>query len=438
MSNPSLYPFQKAGVEWLLRHPRGGLFDDQGLGKTCQAIVAFERLGLRRVLVVAPTVVTHNWKREVQTWAPSRVVQVVKTGRDKLSPVADVVVVSHSLLLRSAIVEQLRGFDLVVLDEAHHFRTPSAKRTKAFFLGAEAIARRSPRCWLLTGTPLPNNPSEIWTFLAGIAPHRLRDEGAGGRLLNYYQFRDRYCVCRTAMFGRQKVVQIVGARDPEGFRSRIADFGLRRMKSQELQLPPIRYGTVSVTPDVAIKLPGVTEAEAAKMTPEELVAAMQRSPHFSEWRHLCGRAKAQPAVDLLREDLESGMQKVVVFAHHLDVLETLRAGLAEFKPVMLTGSVSPVGRQAAVDAFQTDSSVRVCLAQINAGGVGVTLTAASDAVFVEQSFVPGDNAQAADRIYRIGQTRPVLIRMLALAGSVDEVVATVLARKTEMLRQVLR
>lgn len=431
----TLYPFQVAGARWLREHRRGGLFDEQGLGKTVQAIHAAVALDAR-VLLVVPTVVSHNWAREIEKWAGvyAKPLQVVVHGKETVSPAARWVIVPHSLMLRPAIADQLKGFEAILLDEGHFFRSPSAQRTRTFFLGRDPVCRRAPYCWLLTGTPVPNHAGELWPMLAGIAPERLRFDG---KLMGYGAFLDRFCVLAPNPFGTKP--KVVGLKNPDELRERLGGFYLRRLKKDELTLPPIRYGHVVLTPEEAqSEAMQAMEAKFGGLRGEELLDAMRRDSDFSTWRHECGRLKAHPAVDLLRSDFESGMGKVVVFAHHLDVIRTVVSGLSDYGAVALIGAKSAGERQAAVDAFQNDPQTRVCVAQIAAGGVGVTLTAASDVVMVEQSPVPGDNSQCIDRCHRIGQGKSILVRFLSLAGSVDEVFAEILARKSAMIAEVLK
>ena len=151
---------------------------------------------------------------------------------------------------------------------------------------------------------------------------------------------------------------------------------------------------------------------------------------------MCGEAKAKAAAALLIDELSTDpARKVVVFAHHASVLDTVLAALRadEIGAVEITGRIGPADRQRAVDAFQRDASVRVACCNIVAGGVGITLTAAHDVVMIEQSYVPGENLQAADRCHRIGQRESVLVRVLVLSGSVDSHVAEALALKRAML-----
>lgn len=415
-----LLPHQVTGVDWLATHPRAGLYDDQGLGKTAQAIVAADRIGARRVLVACPAVVTRNWAREVGMWAPSRSVEVVADGRHRVGG-SSYVILSHGLLLRDQLTAQLTGFDLVIIDESHFMRRPTAERTRVTLLGGTALCRRARACWALSGSPTPNHdPSELWSVLAGLAPDRLRHDG---KLLSYHQWRRRFCVLQPTPYGDR----VVGVQNAPELRQRLAGFALRRMKTDELDLPPIRHGFVALTEDDV----DLSHVEA-EIGPVDSLEDLQRSTEFMRWRRLCGEAKAPAAAELIASDLTGGDGKVVVFAHHTSVIDTIVERLEKFRPVKLVGSQSSEERATAVHRFQTDASVRVCVANIVAGGVGVTLTAASDVVFVEESFVPGDNAQACDRVYRIGQTKPVLVRHLYLDGSIDQLVTETLARKSAM------
>ena len=108
-----LFPYQEAGVQWLAHQSYAGLFDEQGLGKTVQGIVAADRVQAKRLLVVSPTVVVHNWAREIRKWS-ARKVQVITASNQRIDPSATAVVVTHGMLLKEAITGQLRGFDLGV------------------------------------------------------------------------------------------------------------------------------------------------------------------------------------------------------------------------------------------------------------------------------------------------------------------------------------
>lgn len=433
MHSPSLYPYQRDGAAWLARTPRALLADDPGLGKTATVLTAADAVRARRLLVVCPTCVLWNWKREAATWSPGRRVQVIDAGRTELDPEADTVIVTHGLLLTKALRVRLLSaqWDAVVLDESHFFRTRTAKRTKHFY---DEIVPRVERVWLLSATPMPNDASELWTMARGL----------GKTARSFYGWRERYCATAWSPYGDH--VKVVGNRNVDELREDLAPWVLRRRKADVLRdLPPRRFETVSLRCE---KMPHEIELLADEL-PRELVRALQdestaeeafetlgSSRQFAAFRRLCGLAKAEAVADLLTVELESGLGKVVVMAHHGDVVGAIARRLAKFGVVTVTGATSAGGRRAAVDEFQKGKA-RVFVGNIVAAGTGVTLTAASELVFAEMSYVPGENAQAADRIHRIGQRDSCRVRFVSLDGTLDESLVGVLSRKTQMIREVL-
>jgi SWI/SNF-related matrix-associated actin-dependent regulator 1 of chromatin subfamily A len=280
---------------------------------------------------------------------------------------------------------------------------------------------------------MPNNCTELWPMLRVLWPERCS--------MSLDAFRSYFCDLEWSIHNNDwKVVGNKKEKLPE-LRAMLAGTFLRRLKDQ-LKLPPIRFETM-VLPGAGADTDALLDSldeELRKLIdrrpPDEALAVLAQHKGLSAFRRLCGLAKVAATAELLELDFENGMEKVVVFAHHLDVLHRLRARLQAFEPVMFTGSVSADNRQRNVQRFQTDPDCRVALCQIQAGGVGITLTAASEVVFVEQSWTPADNAQAADRCHRIGQSQPVRVRFLSLAGTVDELVAETLARKSRMIAEI--
>ena len=434
-----LYPHQRDGAEWLAGRARAALLDDPGLGKTITAIVAADIVKARRVLVLAPSCVVFNWRHEFEEWSPGRVVQVVVTGRTTLDPKADVIVTTHGLLLTKHVRAQLLagGFDLAILDESHFLRSPDAKRAQQFYgIGGAGVVDAVERVWCLTGTPMPNNCAELWTMLHGLWRDRVPE--------SYHEFRARYCRTKWTPYGDH--VGIVGNLNVGELRQRIEGLTLRRRKDAVLDLPPVRYEQVNLR---ATKMPQEIAALEAELGPTVKAALAQvdsvaeafetlgNSKAFAAFRRLCGLAKADAAADLLEMELDSGaLPKVVVFAHHSDVVERVAIRLARFGVRTITGATSALQRRAAVLAFQSNAGNRVIVCNILAGGTGTTLTAAADVVFVEMSYVPGENAQAADRIRRIGQKQACRVRFIALDETLDASMVGVLRRKTAAIREV--
>lgn len=428
-----IYPWQTTGVDWLRTKTRALLGDEQGMGKSITAILAARAAGCRRVLVIAPTVVAYNWENELRRWAPEWTVEVCASSNQMRAVQFDclnVIIVTHTGTINGRITTTLqrREFDLIIVDEAHCFRNESAQRTRALY-GTGGLIHRAKRVWLLTGTPMPNHAGELWPMLRGLWPDRCP--------YGFEEFRDRFCEKRWDY--HRNDWKIVGNKKdtlPE-LRAMLNGVVLRRLKKDHLKdLPPIRWETVVLPPGVVSKALAAFNKQFAGMPAEEALAALQRHVEFAAWRRLCGVAKIEPATELLAAELEGTTHKTVVFAHHLDVLAGIEKGLG-VPTVKITGDVSAQDRTRLVTLFQNDPKTRVALCQITAAGVGITMTAAEEVVFVEQSWVPADNAQAADRCHRIGQTKPVRARFLALAGTVDQLVAEALARKTAAINEVL-
>jgi SNF2 family DNA or RNA helicase len=447
-----LLPHQVEGVQWLRAAARSRfLWDDQGLGKTVQVLQALEAdAPLLPHLVVCPVSVIHNWAREAAKWAPRLKVAVLPKRTSKVPEDADLVIVSYHAAVEAGMYLQLTGmrWGTLILDEAHYLKNPKAHRTKRILGEVSSrkplnrqlyLARAAARVWCLTGTPMPNNPTELYAPLKSLAPEVLMRPGVR-EPMGFKAFRDEFCMTEYVPFGDG--VKIVGARNAADLRARLAPASLRRKKDQVLDLPPIRWSQVSVTvdewPDEMREIEDRIHATGAR-TPEEMMAALKNDEAYPTWRRLCGVAKARSVGSIVWDELKSGAyDKVVLIAHHLEVIDALKRQLLDFHPLVLTGELSAVKREAVVHAFQTSPKNRVFIGQIDAAGVGITLTAAHQLVFAEQSYVPGANAQAADRIYRIGQTKSVLIRVMSAAGSVDERVAEILSTKQEMIHQVIQ
>jgi SWI/SNF-related matrix-associated actin-dependent regulator 1 of chromatin subfamily A len=262
--------------------------------------------------------------------------------------------------------------------------------------------------------------------------------------------------------------QITGARVsaiPE-LKELISPLMLRRKKDEVLtDLPPIHYQQVLVDPglvDIEVESSMVhyvfpidrRKELAAKLRNEEMIlrstfgneslmknknilALEALSQSVSTLRRYNGLQKVEPVADMIIEELTNkAYEKIVVFAIHRDCIEGLRQKLRKFKPVTLYGGTPPENRQKHIDSFQKDPKCRVFIGNIQAAGTAITLTAAHQVLFLEQSWVPGDNAQAAMRCHRIGQKKPVTVRFVGIANTIDEKISTVLQRKAYELTRI--
>jgi len=428
-----LYPHQREAIKWLLQHPRGGLFDDQGLGKTISALVAADIVG-ERILIVCPSVVAYNWAAECLEWT-GRNAAVLSHGRATVPPGACVVVTTHGLLLREHIKAEIECFapDVVIGDEVHMLRGRDSKKAAAFW---GELVPPAAYVWALTGTPQPAWPIDLWMMLSHMWPQQFPESWA--------EFRDKYCLLAPSDYSDGW--RPIGGRNLAELRQRVDGKFLRRLKSQVLDLPPLRHERVTLQADLPqemLDLDGVLSEEAVEAvmnatSPEAAFAALLQDTDLASYRRRCGEAKAPLVAELLDLELrEDRACKRVVFCHHKSVASTLAHKLAHYRPVLITGEVPAKQRTDRVALFQANPSVRVAVCQIVAGGTGITLTAADDLVFAEVSFLPGENAQARDRVYRIGQTKPCRVRFVELFGTADAILTRVLRRKTAAIRGLL-
>ncbi len=490
--------YQKAGIAngcVLFRHGalhglKGMLLaDDMGVGKTLQAIgMIGAQPDIRRALVVVPSSLRLNWldefrdksalgDRTVAVWT-SPVVKTLrkrkresdeefaarqKAARPEIEiPDANIIIVSYDMAASrfNNLIRQEK-WDLVVFDEAHYLKNADSGRTTRL-LGRPArkgneqtIPPVAARFHLfLTGTPILNRPQELWPILRTVDPYGL---GA-----NFYRFATRYCAFQKTDFGYE-----FGKPAPARLRelnTRLrGTVMVRRLKSQVLtDLPPKIRKILRIEPTADMRKmierhdearveieQKIAEAEfglrkaMAGDDPKAIAAAehaMERAANQSRGAlarslHETALQKIPEAIEQIDLALESG-RKIIVFAHHQDVVAALAKPYGKHCAV-LTGLTDNQKVQGIVARFQHDPECRVMIANILKGGVGHTMTSASVVLFVELDWRDAITSQAEDRAHRIGQTETVYSKWLVLAGSADEVVVRAIHRKKDIARDAL-
>ncbi len=459
----ALRPFQKAGVRWALQHPNTFIGDDMGLGKTVQAVgVINSDESIKKVLVVCPLSVSLNWRDEINKWQTRGLSVGVLSSKNLNFPDTDVVIGHWGIM--SKVQKQLRErkWDLIVLDESHYAKNPKAQRTKAIIgdFKDKIPPLQAGRKIALSGTPIPNRPIELYSILKWLDPQ------VSGTWMHY---ATRYCDGRQTRYGWD----VSGASHLDELQQTLrSSILIRRLKSEVLtELPPKTRQVIKLSLDdtgltsvvkneqkivtsaqaaiskakVAVELAKAESDEAYKKAVEALREAQSIAfAEMSKARHDTALAKVPSVVAHLQDLLEDDEQKIVVFAHHRDVIQLLRENLetptkdwSGVKTVSIVGGDSPESRLEAVHSFQDNPSVRVFLGSIGAAREGITLTAADIAVFAEIDWVPGNLSQAEDRIFRIGQKKPVTIQHVLLDKSIDAGMIQTIIHKQEVLDQAL-
>jgi superfamily II DNA or RNA helicase len=407
--NGKLMPYQRAGVQYVSTVGGRCLIADQmGLGKTVEAIAALEHLDAFPAIIVCPASLKENWKREINKWLPHRTVNVVD-GKGAIMSV-DVNVVNYDIVSR--FVEPLRHLKPMglVLDESHYVKTGKTKRTVAVKDIAKAVPR-SGTVLLLSGTPITNRPEELVSQLEIL--------GTISKFGGKWTFLKRYAGAHHNGFGWDTK----GASNLQELNVKLRQVCyLRRTKDEVLtELPPKTRSVIHVEPSGK----GYTDYKKAE---KDLIAFLKENGYRGSdsaehlrrtgvLKRLAADAKMDAVTEWIDSFLESCDRKLIVFAHHVAIVDALAA---KYGGLRVSGRDSLADRQIAVDKFQNDPEYRVIVLNLQAGGVGLTLTAASDVCFVEQGWTPGEHDQAEDRAHRLGQKGNVQAWYLLGANTIDE------------------
>lgn len=429
------FAHQITGAAFLAERKGALLADTMGLGKTRSAIMAADNVGAENILVLCPASVQTNWIREFNRWSNADRPFYVANGRDATINRHGIIIVGYQLAIEKRIRQQILAnkWDVLISDEAHYLKEPTSSRTQAMYGpicdGNQGFSSVSEHVWLLSGTPTPNHPGELWVHLRNLFMSGIE---IGGKPRGYSEFLNHYTVLKSGKYSDK----IVAGKNFDELREKIAPFYLRRMRG-DVDLPPITVGEVVLESGDLLADIRALEAGPAGDLIRSILSEDNPFDEFMEFvelstlRRFVGLAKVKPVLELVRSEMPGHSEKMVIFAYHRDVIKALELELRkDFGVVTITGDTPVSWRQHTVDLFQEDPNVRLFIGQINAAGEGINLFAGNHVLLVEQSWVPGHNAQAIKRVHRTGQTSPVTARFVSLAGTLDEAVAATLRRKT--------
>lgn len=405
----ALRPYQEIGRDFLAARSRAFLGDEMRLGKSAQAIAAADKIGAGRVLVVCPAVAVEVWRRQWALWS-GRNVHVVE--RDPVAPAgADVTVVSYNRAVQHADILRAARWGVLIPDEAHFAKNPDALRTRAIY-GPQGLGHSAGAIWPLSGTPAPKHAAELWPVMRAF----------GVTSMGYEAFVRTYCTFNR-LDGRP-----TGTREdmiPE-LREMLGKFLLRRTRREVApELPELEFDFLPL----AGKAPAGWED--APVDEAGLLGWMEDREH-EDLRKLTAMAKAGPLIEHVRFALDNELlARTVIFGHHIEPLERIAR---ELDGRLITGKQSLRERARVQDDFRAGRT-RVVAANIQAAGTAIDLSAASQAYFLELSWVPGDNLQAANRLISLEKHEPVSADVATWPGSVDDRVQNVLIRRVRQLNQ---
>lgn len=446
--NGTLRPYQERGFQWLAAMRELGfgalLADDMGLGKTVQVIAELldgQREAAEPSLIICPTSLLGNWQREIARFAPG-LRMYIHHGGDRLHEEAfikacrssDIVLTTYQLAGRDA--KDLREMEwrTIVLDEAQYIKNYGTKQAQS------VMKLQAPQRIAMTGTPVENRLSELWSIFQFLNP---------GYLGTHASFRARYGSAADSPDG-----------ELEKLRKLVAPFLMRRLKSD----PDIRK---DLPEKIEIKSYCSLTAEQATLyeaVTQELISSLDRMTGIARKGHvlssltrlkqICdhpllvsgrGRAGGERSgkLDRLYELLDLIMdngEAALIFTQYVQMGELLKERLAERygeHPGFLHGGMPRRERDELVEAYQKGTAAPIFVLSLKAGGVGLNLTRANHVIHYDRWWNPAVENQATDRVFRIGQQKNVEVHKLITQGTLEERIDELIERKKALSEQVV-
>ena len=467
--NPKVtpYPFQRAGVEYLLPRPAAILGDEMGLGKTAQALIVMNMRHPVEALIVCPSILKLNWLKEARKWMigyitvyiyEGKKIRYYKTRLTNHDKNTILHIVNYDLLNKFKEKLMATPFNFFVSDESHMMKNKDALRTQI----AQELARKAKWKIFITGTPIYNKPKDLYVCLNLIDP---------GMFGSFTAFANRYCVDKK----KSRFANFNGASNVDELNTILrANYMVRRMKKDVMKDLPEKIKDVIVLSeddlDAMVEKEKKTiehcqaQEEKLKKEVEDLKALYNQNREYealykdkvkslrevrfknfsdiSRVRKELAIKKAPYVVDFVKEMLESGdddKSKIVVFGHHTEVLDYIHKELKKYNPVIITGKTPGAERQNAISLFKDKNSTRVFVGSMGAAGTGVDglQDNCNTIVFAELDWTPSLVDQAESRLQRIGQKNTVWVYHIVADDSIDSRIIKLMMEKEAVSKEIL-
>ncbi|MBR2472258.1 MAG: DEAD/DEAH box helicase, partial [Clostridia bacterium] len=441
-----LRPYQKTGFKWLkllASFGLGGILaDEMGLGKTLQAI-AFVKSEYEKTkkptLIVAPTSLLYNWYNEIKKFSPDSSVCIISGDpAERKALAADIdkycfVITSYGLLRRDAALYANASLAYCIIDEAQQIKNPNTINAKA------VKSLKAQGFFALTGTPLENNLTELWSIFDFVMP---------GYLFSRHKFRTMYEIPIVKEENKNSLNELLKHTKP---------FILRRLKSQVMsELPQKIESKIVCEPTQKQKLLYTAYASAAKKEINTLIDNGNIARNhikilsmITRLRQLCchpslfvenyngGSGKLDVLIDLLESSIDSG-HRVLIFSQFTSMLSIIADTLNEIgiSYFYLDGHTPSKSRVEMADKFNSGEK-SVFLISLKAGGTGLNLTGADMVIHFDPWWNPAVENQATDRVHRIGQTKSVQVMKFVAKDTIEEKIHEIQQIKQNMIDNVL-
>jgi SNF2 family DNA or RNA helicase len=438
---PVMRTYQKKGFHWLkmLQHYglSGILADDMGLGKTIQAISILSDLPSNVLsIVICPKTLLFNWAVEIEKFNRNLSFIIYEGNQKERRNIldnlnVDVLLASYSIIQNDIEYLSEIDFEYIILDEAQHIKNAEALRTQA------VKKLKSKHKMVLSGTPIENNPSELWSIFDFLMP---------GYLPSLRRFKNEFMVSSDVNKETQTKLKAL-----------ISPFILRRKKKDVLIELPDKQEQISYCKMIPIQEKMYLQV-IEKVKKNILIKFDDSGQNFihvlaalMKLRQICDhpflinksihqRVEFSGKTELLREiivDAVENDKKILIFSQFVKMLQILRKMLKELKIAFEYMDGSTKNRQKVIDNFNNNNSIRAFLISLKTGGFGVNLTAADTVIIVDPWWNPMGETQAIDRAHRIGQTKKVMVYKIITKGSIEEKILDLQQNKREMFENLI-
>lgn len=436
-------PHQIEAFNYGLKRHQLLLCDEQGLGKTKESIdiTVSKKDELKKVLVVCGVnSVRFNWAQEISIHSDEKSI-ILGNEHDVLTDLENWLnddttyfgIINIEKLRKSEIISKIseyikaQNIGGVIVDEVHKIKNPNTQQGKAV-----ANNLRDAKFKIgLTGTPITNNPLDLWNILNWL----------GATRDNYFAFRNKYVI-----LGGWEDKQIMGFKNLDNLNANLQQIMLRRTKNDVIDLPPKIYKNEYIELSSQEKkvykeqknhismIIQKVEDENGDIQEREvpnILGLLIRLREATSGINSSVKSKIERLVELYTEEYLPLKRKIIVFTNFTETVKDVVNALAEYNPLFVTGNVPLEERQQKVNLFQSSPEHNIIVGTIGAMGTGLTLNKASAVIFIDKSYSYADNLQAEDRAHRIGTEHSVNVISLIAKNTIDENIESILANKKE-------
>jgi len=420
-----LYPFQRVGVSFLLLSSNTLLGDEMGIGKSIQALCFCEEIKAKKILIVCPNSLKFVWANEIEKWlGKEEEIEIYNGSALNLDKRFNIINYEALRLERNFNLQKI-NWDIVIADECHRGKSRKAQQTKAL---KKIPAQRKVG---LSGTPILNRPDELWSILNWLRPKIYT---------SYWRFFEQYVDYWDGRFGKV----VTGSKNLDQLKKELEPIMIRRTKKEVLpDLPEKTYQNIYVEleleqrriykemkKDFIAKLNENEEIKASAVI-AQIIRLKQIAIHPSLLLDDYDKNLPSKKLETLFEIIEDTDKKIVVFSQFARAIKIIEEELKIRKIgyAKIVGEVKSEQREKEIERFQNNESCRIFIGTIQAGGQGITLTAADTVIFLDPYWVEKIEEQAVDRLHRLGQKNNVTVIRLIAKNTIEEYVLSVLKKK---------